>query len=287
MFYPDRSRIPICHLKLLSLLALFLRKCLVFFFDQREVPMKLKNKVALVTGAQRGIGKATAEALAEEGATVVVNFLDDETAANELVEDIVSRGGKAIAAQGDVTKKSQVDAIVDMADEFGGIDILVNNAGVFPRKELFEISSEDWDYVHNINLKACFFCAQAAAAKMVQSNKNGSIVNIASISAYDGPALGIHYAASKGGLISMTKALAMSLSKSSIRVNAIAPGLTDTAQPRDGHSEAEIIEMGNSLPLGRIIQPFEVAQSVLFLVSNDASQITGQVLHINGGTLII
>ena len=249
--------------------------------------MKLKNKVALITGAQRGIGKATAEALAEEGATVVVNFLDDETAANELVEDIISRGGKAITAQGDVTKKSQVDAIVDMADEFGGIDILVNNAGVFPRKGLFEISSDDWDYVHDINLKACFFCAQAAAAKMVQSNKNGSIVNIASISAYDGPALGIHYAASKGGLISMTKALAMSLSKSSIRVNAIAPGLTDTAQPRDGHSEAEIKEMGNSLPLGRIIQPFEVAQSVLFLVSNDASQITGQVLHINGGTLII
>ena len=249
--------------------------------------MKLKNKVALVTGAQRGIGKATAEALAEEGATVVVNFLDDETAANELVDDIISRGGKAVTAQGDVTKKSQVDAIVDMADEFGGIDILVNNAGVFPRKELFEISSDDWDYVHNINLKACFFCAQAAAAKMVQSNKNGSIVNIAYISAYDGPALGIHYAASKGGLISMTKALAMSLSKSSIRVNAIAPGLTDTAQPRDGHSEAEIIEMGNSLPLGRIIHPFEVAQSVLFLVSNEESQITGQVLHINGGTLII
>ena len=249
--------------------------------------MKLKNKVALVTGAQRGIGKATAEALAEEGATVVVNFLDDETAANELVEEIISRGGKAITAQGDVTKKSQVDAIVDMADEFGGIDILINNAGVFPRKELFEISSDDWDYVHDINLKACFFCAQATAAKMVQSNKNGSIVNIASISAYDGPALGIHYAASKGGLISMTKALAMSLSKSSIRVNAIAPGLTDTAQPRDGHSEAEIVEMGNSLPLGRIIQPFEVAQSVLFLVSSEASQITGQVLHINGGTLII
>ena len=154
--------------------------------------MKLRNKVALVTGAQRGIGKATAEALAEEGATVVVNFLDDETAANKLVGDIIKRGGKAVTAQGDVTQKSQVDAIIDMTDAFGGIDILVNNAGVFPRKELFEISSDDWDYVHDINLKACFFCAQAAAAKMVQSNKNGSIVNIASISAYDGPALGIH-----------------------------------------------------------------------------------------------
>ena len=127
--------------------------------------MKLKNKVALVTGAQRGIGKATAEPLAEEGATVVVNFLDDETAANELVEDIVSRGGKAIAAQGDVTKKSQVDAIVDMADEFGGIDILVNNAGVFPRKELFEISSEDWNYVHDITSKKSFFLTKSIVYK--------------------------------------------------------------------------------------------------------------------------
>ena len=248
--------------------------------------MKLKNKVALVTGAQRGIGKATAEVLAEAGATVVVNFLDDETAANEIVKNITSRGGKAVAAQGDVTKKKQVNAIINLTEEIGGIDILVNNAGVFPRKGLFEINGDDWDYVHNVNLKACFFCAQAAARKMVQNDRNGSIVNISSISAYDGPALGIHYAASKGGLISMTKALAMSLSNKSIRVNAIAPGLTDTAQPRDGHSEAEILEMGSSLPLGRIIQPFEVAQSVLFLVSDDSRQITGQVMHVNGGALV-
>ena len=249
--------------------------------------MILKNKIALVTGAQRGIGKATAEVLAEAGATVVVNFLNDEITANEIVKNIIHGGGKAVAAQGDVTNKEQVDSIINITEDLGGIDILVNNAGVFPRKELFEINGEDWDYVHDINLKACFFCAQAAAAKMVQSNKNGSIVNIASISAYDGPTRGIHYAASKGGLISMTRALAMSLSNNSIRVNAIAPGLTVTAQPRDGHSEAEIKEMGNSLPLGRIIQPVEVAQSVLFLVSDQANQITGQVLHINGGTLII
>jgi NAD(P)-dependent dehydrogenase (short-subunit alcohol dehydrogenase family) len=249
--------------------------------------MKLNGKVAVVTGAQKGIGKATAEALAKEGASVVVNFLDDQAAADEIVANIITKGGKAIAVQGDVTKKPQVDAIIERAEEIGGIDILINNAGVFPRKELFEIENDDWDYVHDLNLKACFFCAQAAAAKMIKSNRNGSIVNISSISAYDGPALGIHYAASKGGLISMTRALAMALSKDLIRVNAVAPGLTDTAQPRDGHSEAEILEIGNSLPLGRIIQPYEVAQSVLFLVSDDASQITGQVLHVNSGALMV
>ena len=127
--------------------------------------MKLKNKVALITGAQRGIGKATAEVLAEAGATVVVNFLDDENAANEIVKNIIHGGGKAVTAQGDVTEKEQVDSIMNITEELGGIDILVNNAGVFPRKELFEINGEDWDYVHDINLKACFFCAQAAAAK--------------------------------------------------------------------------------------------------------------------------
>lgn len=247
--------------------------------------MRLRDKVAVVTGAQQGIGMAIAMAFAEEGAAVVINYLDDQAAADKAVGSIVEAGGRATAVAGNVVEPTDVERMMAAADEYGGISILVNNAGIFPRVEFMEMTGADWDSVQNVNLKASFFCAQSAARRMIAAGRGGAIINIASVAAYSGPPLGIHYAASKGGIISMTRALAMALAGQDIRVNAIAPGLTDTAQPRDGNSEAEIAVTAAKLPLGRIIQPQEIADAALFLGSNESLQMTGQVMHINGGQM--
>jgi len=247
--------------------------------------MRLQDKVAVVTGAQQGIGMAIAQAFAKEGAAVVINYLDDHAAADEAVRYIVGAGGRAMAVAGDVSIAADVERMMAAADEFDGVSILVNNAGIFPRVDFLDMAETDWDRVHNINLKAGFFCAQAAARRMLAAGRSGAIINIASVAAYSGPPLGVHYAASKGGVIAMTRALAMALASDDIRVNAIAPGLTDTAQPRDGNSEAEIAATAAKLPLGRIIQPEEIADAAVFLGSNEALQMTGQVMHINGGQM--
>lgn len=247
--------------------------------------MRLQDKVAVVTGAQQGIGLAIALAFAGEGAAVVINYLDDQAGANKAVGSIVEAGGQATAVAGNVAEATIVERMMAAADEHGGISILVNNAGIFPRIEFLEMTEADWDSVQNVNLKAGFFCAQAAARRMISVGRGGAIINIASVAAYSGPPLGVHYAASKGGVIAMTRALAMALAGQDIRVNAIAPGLTDTAQPRDGGSEAEIAARAAKLPLGRIIQPKEIADAAVFLGSNESLQMTGQVMHINGGQM--
>ena len=247
--------------------------------------MRLQDKVAVITGAQQGIGMAIAKAYAGEGAAVVINYLDDQAAADKEVGRIVEAGGKAMAVAGSVTEPTDVERMMAAADDFGGISVLVNNAGIFPRVEFLEMTEADWDSVQNVNLKAGFFCAQAAARRMIAAGQGGAIINIASVAAYSGPPLGVHYAASKGGVIGMTRALAMALAGQDIRVNAIAPGLTDTAQPRDGNSEAEIAVTAAKLPLGRIIQPQEIADAAVFLGSDESLQMTGQVMHINGGQM--
>ncbi|MBT3369927.1 MAG: glucose 1-dehydrogenase [Rhodospirillaceae bacterium] len=247
--------------------------------------MRLRDKVAVVTGAQQGIGMAIAMAFAGEGAAVVINYLDDQAAADKAVGSIVEAGGQATAVAGNVAAPANIERMMAAADAYGGINILVNNAGIFPRVDFLAMTEADWDSVHNINLKAGFFCAQSAARRMIAAGQGGAIINIASVAAYSGPPLGVHYAASKGGVIAMTRALAMALASDDIRVNAIAPGLTDTAQPRDGNSEAEIAATAAKLPLGRIIQPEEIADAAVFLGSNEALQMTGQVMHINGGQM--
>jgi len=242
--------------------------------------------VAVVTGAQQGIGKSIAQSFAAEGAAVVINYLDDRAAADATVASIIDNGGRATAVQGDVTSPADINKMMAAAEELGGISILVNNAGIFPRVAFLDATQTDWDRVHDINLKAGFFCAQAAARCLVAANRSGAIVNISSVSAYDGPPFGVHYAASKGGIISMTRAAAMALAGHGIRVNAIAPGLTDTAQPRDGNSESELSEIAAQLPLGRIIQPVDIAAAAVFLASDESRQMTGQVVHVNGGGLL-
>ena len=249
--------------------------------------MRLAGHVALVTGAQQGIGRAIAVALAQDGADVAVNYLDDRTAADEVVAKVRGAGRRACLAQGDVSRARDADAIVArVASELGAPTILVNNAGVFPRVEFLAMTESDWDHVIDVNLKGSFLCAQAAARRMVEAGRAGAIVNLGSV-AMRGALLGVHYSASKAGVMGLTRAMALALAPHRIRVNAIAPGLTDTAQPRYGNTEAELVEMGRQIPLGgRMATPEEIARVAVFLAAEDAGWITGQTIHVNGGAFM-
>jgi 3-oxoacyl-[acyl-carrier protein] reductase len=248
--------------------------------------MRLSDRVAVVTGAQQGIGKAIALAYAQEGARVVVNYLDDPQAGEEIVEQIAGAGGQAKAVQGNVAVAEDVARVIDAADAMGGIDLLVNNAGIFPRVDFLEMSEAQWDEVLDVNLKGVFLCARDAARKMVARGAGGAIINIASVIVATGAPRGVHYAASKAGIVGLTRAAALSLATDGIRVNAIAPGLTDTAQPRYGMSEEEIAETVARFPLGRLIRPDEIADAAVFLASEESRQMTGQTLHVNGGQVL-
>src|SRR5262249_1549313 len=194
--------------------------------------MRLTGKVALVTGAQQGIGRAIALALAREGADVGVNYLDDRGAADKVVQEVRGADRRTVLVQADVAQPASAQAMVEqVVGELGGIDVLVNNAGVYPRVPLLEMRESDWDLVLDVNLKGGFFCAQAAARAMIAAGRRGSIINMAS-QAIRGAVRGVHYSASKGGVVAMTRAMALELAPHGIRVNAIAPGLTDTARPR-------------------------------------------------------
>ncbi len=167
--------------------------------------------------------------------------------------------------------------------ELGGIDVLVNNAGVYPRVAFLEMRERDWDLVLDVNLKGGFFCAQAAARAMIAGARHGAIINLAS-QAIRGAVRGVHYSASKGGVVAMTRAMALELAPHRIRVNAIAPGLTDTAQPRYGNSEEELATMARAVPLGRMAHPDDIAEVAVFLASENSRYVTGQTLHANGGS---
>lgn len=248
--------------------------------------MMLQQKIALVTGAQQGIGRAIAIAFAEAGADIAINYLDGAAAANEVAEAVRARGRRAVTLQGDVSVVAQAGALVARTVEaLGPLDILVNNAGVFPRVPLLEMRESDWDHVLDVNLKGSFFCAQAAARAMVAAARPGAIISMAS-QAIRGAPDGVHYTASKGGIVAMTRAMALELAPHRIRVNAIAPGLTDTAQPRYGATEAELVERARAIPLGRMGQPAEIADSAVFLASDKAAFMTGQTLHVNGGSFM-
>lgn len=248
--------------------------------------MKLKGKVALVTGAQQGIGAAIALALAGEGADVAVTWHDNEKAAATVAQGVRDKGSKAALFRADVSKLADIEMMVaETTRQIGTPDILVNNAGVYPRVPLLEMRESDWDFVLDINLKAGCFAAIAVAKALIAEKKAGSIINLASQSVR-GAVRGVHYSASKGGVVSMTRALALELAPHDIRVNAIAPGLTDTAQPRYGNSDPELIDMArDSIPLGgKMLTPEQIAQTAVFLASDSASATTGQVLHVNGGS---
>jgi NAD(P)-dependent dehydrogenase (short-subunit alcohol dehydrogenase family) len=248
--------------------------------------MKLAGRIALVTGAQQGIGAAIAVVLAKAGADLSITWLDDEAAAEAVAGRVRQAGRRVHLVRTDVARLGDIEAMVaDTVRVLGAPDILINNAGVFPRVKLLQMREADWDYVLDINLKAGCFATIAFVKALIASGKaGGSVINISS-QAIRGAARGVHYSASKGGVVSMTRAMALELAPHNIRVNAIAPGTTDTAQPRYGNTEAELIEMARTIPLGgKMLAPDQVAQAAVFLASEDANAITGQILHVNGGS---
>jgi len=250
--------------------------------------MDLKGKIAIITGARRGMGKSHALTLAKAGAKVVVADISKEDC-EIVVEEIKKNKGEAIAVKCDVTKKEDIDNMVKAAvGKWGKVDILVNNAGICQFKPFLELTEEEWDRTININLRGYFLCAQACAKEMAKQ-KAGVIVNIASVAMGQAgvgiPALA-HYCASKGGIVGMTEALALELAPFNIRVNAISPGAIDTPMVEASKADPKMMEATLArIPLRRMGKPEEVSNLVLFLASEESSYMTGSIVVIDGGWL--
>lgn len=242
----------------------------------------LENKVAVVTGGSRGIGRAIALDLARQGAAVVVNYNKSSEQADAVVNEIQAAGGKASAFQADVSDFEQASNLIKYAiDTFGDLHILVNNAGITRDGLIMMMSAEDWNAVVDTNLSSTFNCSKVAVRHMMRK-RFGRIVNISSVSGQMGNAGQTNYSASKAGQIGFTKALAREVATRNVTVNAVAPGFVDT-EILDAMS-AEVLEAAlKMVPLGRKAQPEEIAYAVSFLVSDQAGYITGQVLGVDGG----
>jgi NAD(P)-dependent dehydrogenase (short-subunit alcohol dehydrogenase family) len=249
----------------------------------------LENKVALITGTGQGIGRAIALALAAEGVKLALADIDPKTVKQTatLVEAIATPPGATkfapLVTELDVSNGRQVREWVSAVKQyFERIDILISNAGVFPRRFLVDMSEDDWDEVLDVNLKGLYNCSKAVLPAMIEQ-RNGTIITLSSSVAFEGTQRGVHYAASKAGQIGFVRAAALELAPHNVRINAVAPGITDTIQPRLGLSEDQIKERAKSIPLGRIGHPEDVADAVLWLCSDGATYLTGQTIHVNGG----
>ena len=239
--------------------------------------------MALVTGAQQGIGRAIAEAVGREGASVVVQYLDDQDAAEQIAETVRSLGSEAQAVQGDVGIRSDCVRAFEVGGTLGGVDLLVNNAGIFPRSSFLELTDDDWNHVQNINVVGVFRCLQMMARELIEGSKVGTAVNLSSVAFFRNSARGTHYAASKGAIVGFTRSVSTELAPHGIRVNAIAPGIVDTAQPRDGMTEEQIAAASALVPLGAMATPEEIADVVLFLASDQSRYMCGSLVEVNGG----
>ncbi len=248
----------------------------------------LKGKVAIITGARRGMGRTHALKLAQEGVKVVVSDVSQEDC-QKVVDEIEKEGGEGLALKCDVAKKEEVDKMfVRVVKKFGKVDILVNNAGIAQFKPFLELTEEEWDRTLDINLKGYFLCAQAAAKEMAKQ-KSGVIVNIASV-AMGQQGVGFpnlaHYCASKGGITAMTEVLALELAPLGIRVNVVAPGMIETPMIDPIKQDSKAMEgLMARVPLKRVGKPEEVSSLVLFLASDASSYMTGSAVVIDGGWL--
>ncbi len=246
--------------------------------------MRLADKVAVVTGSSRGIGRELALALAKEGADIVVNYNSSEQAAREAVDLIRALGRRALAVRASVTERSQVENLMDSAvREFGRLDILVNNAGGFPIKPFLNVTDREWDEALNLDLKSVFLCSQTALALM-RGQRRGAIINIASVSGLVGAVGMVPYSAAKGGVIAFTKALAREVAPLGVKVNAIAPGIIETDTALKVFPEAALNTYTTyQVPLGRLGRPEDITGLTVFLASEEARYITGQVYAVDGG----
>lgn len=247
--------------------------------------MKLKDKIAIVTGSSRGIGRAIALAFAKEGAAgVAVNYTSNEKAAQEAVEAIKEAGSRAIALKADVSKKEEAESLVEASmNEFGRLDILVNNAGFTRPALMLKMDETQWDQVVNLHLKGAFFCAQAAALRM-KEQKSGKIINVTSVAGVVGTVGQINYSAAKGGVISMTKSMARELARYNICANVICPGIVSTEMSEKITTDEKLKEIYlNRILLRRFARPEDIAPAFVFLASDDSNYITGQLLCVDGG----
>ena len=244
--------------------------------------MNFEGKTALVTGGSRGIGRAVCLELAKGGANVVLCYAGNETAAQETAQAVEAAGGKALAMRCDVSDSAQVDALVKAAvGQFGRIDILVNNAGITRDNLIMRMSETDFDAVIAANLKGTFLCMKAVSRLMLKQ-RYGRIVNLSSVVGLRGNAGQVNYAASKAGVIGMTKSLAKELASRGITVNAVAPGFIETDMTASMSEAARSAAQG-SIPMGRLGAAEDVARAVAFLASDNAAYVTGQVLAVDGG----
>ena len=246
--------------------------------------MRLKDKVAVVTGSSRGVGKAVALGFAREGARVVINYTSNQAAADEAVEAARSMGTEAVAVKADVAKSADVEQLFSSCiDAFGRLDILVNNAGFTRPAMLLKMTEEQWDQVVDIHLKGAFLCSQAAA-RLMKEQKSGKIINVMSVAGLVGTVGQVNYSAAKGGILSMTKSIARELARYNVCANVISLGIVATDMTEKIRTDEKLRDIYmNRILLKRFAEPDDISPAFVFFASDESSYITGQLLCVDGG----